>query len=630
MRVAFITTFSSHYRRPLFEELARRWDADFMFFSLGEEWYRSTEMVHEPGEFRTVALRPRLLRGAVYAPDLPTVIASGGYDVVIKCLNGKLMVPLAYSSARRAGVPIIMWTGMWDHPATPVHTLTRPLVRALYRRADATVAYGAHVKAHLVEDFGVDPDRVFVAGQAVEGDRFTKAAQGGPSPQTVLYVGQLEERKGIRYLVEAFRSMPGDELRLRLVGSGSLGPWIEQQARLDRRIELVGYRSQAELPSEYAQARCLVLPSVHTSAGREPWGLVVNEAMHTGRPVVATESVGAAAGGLVVNDRNGYVISERDTGALAQALHRLLGNEDLAGRLGAQAAIDVKRFSYAGMADAFDEACAFTVSSTGGRRRARHRDASRDDVQTGARPTTSRSGALVDDGISRMRSEARVRIDLVGDREGFVVTHCAEAVLAGGDVAHLGCTDSPFTNHRLASGDLLHARLLAIGPVVGFDVDTDALKTLIRRFPLGEFVADDVCETVREEHRGRYRLVIAGEVLEHVSDPGRFLRGCRALLRPDGRLMVTVPNACSPKIGLRALAGLETVHPDHHTYYGPRTLTHALLEAGLEVDYLASYLAIPGPLGRIANTGLRVANRFTGGPVGEGLITLATPVHDLR
>src|SRR5438128_830271 len=137
MRVAFITTFSSHYRRPLFEELARRWDADFMFFSLGEEWYRSAEMVHEQGEFRNIQLSRRSLRGAIYVPDLGKVIARGGYDVVIKCLNGKLMVPLAYASARRAGVPIVMWTGMWDHPATLVHTLTRPLVRALYRRSDA-------------------------------------------------------------------------------------------------------------------------------------------------------------------------------------------------------------------------------------------------------------------------------------------------------------------------------------------------------------------------------------------------------------------------------------------------------------------------------------------------------------
>jgi 2-polyprenyl-3-methyl-5-hydroxy-6-metoxy-1,4-benzoquinol methylase len=120
--------------------------------------------------------------------------------------------------------------------------------------------------------------------------------------------------------------------------------------------------------------------------------------------------------------------------------------------------------------------------------------------------------------------------------------------------------------------------------------------------------------------------VIAGEVLEHVPDAGRFLRGCRTLLGPGGRLLVTVPNACSPKIGIRALMGLESVHPDHYVYYGPRTLTRTLSEAGFRVNYLATYLAVPGSFGRIVNVGLKVAHRLTGGPVGEGIIAVATPV----
>ncbi len=59
-------------------------------------------------------------------------------------------------------------------------------------------------------------------------------------------------------------------------------------------------------------------------------------------------------------------------------------------------------------------------------------------------------------------------------------------------------------------------------------------------------------------------------------DADAFLRGLRQLLAPGGRLCVTVPNACCPKIGLRALAGRESVHPDHRTYYGPRTLARTL------------------------------------------------------
>jgi glycosyltransferase involved in cell wall biosynthesis len=366
MRVAFITNFSSYYRRPLFEELARRWDVDFMFFSLGGERYRSAEMAHEQGQFKTVPLRRRSIRAQVYTPDLARLIARGNYDVVVKCLNGKLMVPLTCLSARRAGVPVVLWTGMWEHPTTSVHKLTAPLVRSTYRGAEAVVVYGDHVKAYL-EDRGVDPARIFVAGQAVEGDRFARATQASPSSPLALYVGQLEERKGIRYLVEAFRALPGDQLRLRLVGSGSLGPWIEEQARMDKRIEPVGYCAQSDLPDEYAAARCVVLSSVRTRAGREPWGLVVNEAMHAGKPVIATDSVGAAAGGLVVDGQNGYVVPERNASALATALDRVLHDEDLASRLGAQASTSVKRFTFEAMADAFEQACASASANRRGR-----------------------------------------------------------------------------------------------------------------------------------------------------------------------------------------------------------------------------------------------------------------------
>ena len=63
-----------------------------------------------------------------------------------------------------------------------------------------------------------------------------------------------------------------------------------------------------------------MLPSITTALDKEPWGLVVNEAMHAGLPVVATDAVGAAAGGLVRDGENGFVVPERDADALAAAV----------------------------------------------------------------------------------------------------------------------------------------------------------------------------------------------------------------------------------------------------------------------------------------------------------------------
>jgi SAM-dependent methyltransferase len=116
---------------------------------------------------------------------------------------------------------------------------------------------------------------------------------------------------------------------------------------------------------------------------------------------------------------------------------------------------------------------------------------------------------------------------------------------------------------------------------------------------------------------------VAGEVLEHVPDADAFLRGCRELLVPGGRLCVTVPNACSPKIGLRSLTGREVIHPDHRTYYGPRTLARTLRGAGFEPESMASCLAPVGTTGGLAYHGIvRVAHSVFQGPVGEGLIAV--------
>jgi SAM-dependent methyltransferase len=220
-----------------------------------------------------------------------------------------------------------------------------------------------------------------------------------------------------------------------------------------------------------------------------------------------------------------------------------------------------------------------------------------------------------------MHSDERLRMPLVHDRGLWLEQLCAET--APGEVAHVGCTDSPYTEERLAADVLLHQQLVEVAPVTGFDVDADALELLIRALPRERFVLADVTSGAPEPERGRYELVVAGEVLEHVPDADAFLRGCGRLLRPGGRLCVTVPNACSPKIGLRSLVGHEVIHPDHRTYYGPRTLARTLRGAGFEPESMASCLAPAGTIGGLVYHWLaRAAHEVFEGPVGEGLIAV--------
>ncbi|HEY2283337.1 MAG TPA: glycosyltransferase family 4 protein [Solirubrobacteraceae bacterium] len=114
----------------------------------------------------------------------------------------------------------------------------------------------------------------------------------------------------------------------------------------------------ARLREMYADADVLVVPSVRTRTFREPWGLVVNEAMNRGLAIIASDAVGAVAGGLVRDAHNGLVVPAGDPEALARAMARLASDPELRTRLGAAGAADVGAYTHEAWADGFSEALA--------------------------------------------------------------------------------------------------------------------------------------------------------------------------------------------------------------------------------------------------------------------------------
>jgi Glycosyl transferases group 1 len=217
-------------------------------------------------------------------------------DAVIKSLNGKLMLPLTLGTARARRLPFVLWTGMWAHPRTALHRLSRPLTDATYRGSDAIVVYGEHVRRFVLETPGVDGRKVFVAGQAVDPQRFSvvQPVRNGNGVQ-ILDVGQFEERKGLRSMLDAAASLADVGLCVRLIVNGSQESEIRARAATMGNVEVAGYLPQQELPDELGRSRCHVLPSITTALDKEPWGLVINEAMHAGPPVITTDAVGSAA-----------------------------------------------------------------------------------------------------------------------------------------------------------------------------------------------------------------------------------------------------------------------------------------------------------------------------------------------
>jgi glycosyltransferase involved in cell wall biosynthesis len=300
--------------------------------------------------------------------ELYALAGSGDYRAVV-CPTGGRLAPLAtWRGARRARVPLILWASLWAHPRTVAHAFTYLPLRRLYRTADVVVAYGPHVSAYVRARGG---HHVHVARQAVDNDFWSSQevepphAPRWPAAADVrfLFVGRPEPEKGLAVLAEAWCAAALAPERAALVLAGiepSLAPIAPAGPRREGDAAMLGLGTvdPVELRNVYAACDVLVLPSIATRTFREPWGLVINEAMNRGLPVIVSDAVGAAAGDLVRDEVNGLVVGAGDSDALAQAIVRLADDPALRARLGAQGATDVRAYTYDAWAEGFSAALA--------------------------------------------------------------------------------------------------------------------------------------------------------------------------------------------------------------------------------------------------------------------------------
>jgi glycosyltransferase involved in cell wall biosynthesis len=290
--------------------------------------------------------------------ELLALAASAGHRAVVVPTGGRLALLAAWAGARRAGSPVILWASLWAHPRSPAHALSYlPLLR-LYRSADALVTYGPHVSAYVCAR---GAHNVHVAPQAVDNDFWSSPEIGAPplparaaADVRFLFAGRAAPEKGVEVLRAAWRASglrpPAASLVLAGVG--------RSDGASDRDAGIVALESlaPADMRALYGACQVLVVPSIATRTFREPWGLVVNEAMNRGLSVIASDAVGAAAGGLVRDGETGLVGPAGDVTALARAISRLAADAPLRAAIGAAGARAVGAYSGDAWARGFSDA----------------------------------------------------------------------------------------------------------------------------------------------------------------------------------------------------------------------------------------------------------------------------------
>lgn len=375
-RLVILTEIISPYRIPLFNALARRTDVDLhvIFLAETDPSLRQWRIYKDEIEFSYQVLpswRKRVGRynwllnrgvGSALSAADPDVILCGGYSYIASWQ--------ALVWARIHSVPLFLWSESNLQDVRSGQPLVEFLKKEFLTRCSGFVVPGKSAREYLISQ-KIKDSLIFTAPNAVDNDLFAGAAAGSRQnaarlrkelnlpDRYFLFVGRFVPEKGAFDLLSAYAKLDAQvrsEVGLVFVGDGVSRRQMEEQASSisPGAIRLAGFAQREQLAAYYGLAEALILPTY-----TDPWGLVVNEAMACGLPVIVSRVAGCAAD-LVRDNWNGWLISPRDIQSFAAVLDRLATQPDLRATMGANSTEHIAQYS----AEAWSAGIARAISAT--------------------------------------------------------------------------------------------------------------------------------------------------------------------------------------------------------------------------------------------------------------------------
>jgi len=403
LRLAYLVSHPIQYQAPLLRRIAREPEIDLTVlfgsdfsvrgyqdegFGVDVAWdtpllegYKS-EFLRSWRDTGTVSFNSPISRGLYRRLQelQPDALWVHGY-ASLNSLQGIL-------AANALGIPVLLRAESWlgDRPRSPLKlALKSLLLRALGPAIDAVLPIGTLNAAYWQHYFPAVPQ--FPMPYAVDNDWFAARAAAAdpatlrqqlnldPGRPVILFASKLQPRKHADHLLTAFHSLlnleapdrnttgagapgldsetwvrvSGDNHQLPyllFVGDGQERTRLQQQATglgIEPHIRFTGFRNQSELPAFFRLASVFVLPSQ-----QEPWGLIVNEAMACGCPVIVSSDVGCHPDLIPANTATppGIVYPVGNIPALTTALRRVLSTPETSAQMGAAAHARISTWSF--------------------------------------------------------------------------------------------------------------------------------------------------------------------------------------------------------------------------------------------------------------------------------------------
>ncbi|MEW5011050.1 MAG: glycosyltransferase [Cycloclasticus sp.] len=349
--------------------------------------------------------------------------------------------------------------------------------------------FNSTTKSPSIIPMGVDIEH-FQAGLA-------ENTRGKETRNIILFVGRLVEKKGVKYLIEAFSQLPAktqQESVLWIIGDGDERVALERQAKelgLSN-IEFWGQVPNDQLPHYYAAASIFVAPSIIDSKGdTEGQGVILLEAMASNTPIISTNVGGIPE--VVSDNKTGLLVRPNNPAKLSLAILNLLSDGGLAKRLALNAQLSVKK-NYAWQSIAQQFITLFKQYKPNN-----HRD--------GFSSTTNR------------RSKAEKILTILGEELGTAIEnkHILDIGTGSGDIAaHLG------EKNNVISVDISDFRQQTKN--YSFSLSNESLPFTSNCFD----------------------IVISNHVIEHVQDQQIHIDEIKRVLKSQGILYLATPNRIWP------------------------------------------------------------------------------------
>lgn len=365
-KISILTSHVIQYQTPFFKKLAEKADLKVYFC-----WDFGMKKTYDP-EFRKEiswdiplleGFSWRLLRNLSLSPSSafwgkinPGIILSLARDnpdaLLLYGWNG-ITEWMAIFASWILRIPIII------HSESPVGQevkkkkwlliIKKIVLGFLFRIMKAAVFIGEENKK-FYEFYGVPSRKLFFSPYSVDNERLrnssTEDMRNGlnldKEDVVILFTGKLIYKKRPMDLLRAYEKLDFQKKALVFVGDGELRGELEQYVKSKNinKVVFVGFQNQTELPNWYAMSDIFVLPS----GEGETWGLVVNEAMNFGLPIVVSDVVGCGPD-LVRSGDNGFIFKLGDVDALVGALSKLT-DKNMRDKFGRESLEIIKYYSY--------------------------------------------------------------------------------------------------------------------------------------------------------------------------------------------------------------------------------------------------------------------------------------------